>query len=125
MVDIAETPRRYAAYFFILVGLVWAALGAITGAALVAWPAVACIAGGVLVKFFPGGRLTWSWGLATAAMGLIISVYEVYAWAPLVGGAFSGVADATLAGFLVFALVHVLLFYAGTGSPGPVKSATS
>jgi hypothetical protein len=117
--------RSGAPYFFVAVGLVWAAVGALTGSLLVAWPAVACLAGGVMLKLLPGRRLTWSWASATASMGFIVSAYQVYAWAPLVGGAFSTLAATTLAGFLAFALVHVLLFYAGVGVPKPVKSGTS
>ncbi|MDG6910209.1 MAG: hypothetical protein JRN08_07550 [Nitrososphaerota archaeon] len=125
MVDIAAMLRRYTAYFFIVVGIVWAAMGALTGTVLLAWPAVACIAGGLMVKLLPGRRLTWSWGLATASMGLIVSLYQVYAWAPLLGGAFSAVAGTTMVAFLLFALVHVLLFYAGAGFSGAIKSETS
>lgn len=117
--------RGSAPYFFIVVGLVWAAVGVLTASLLVAWPAFACVAGGLLLKLLPGRRLTWAWAVATASMGFIVSIYQVYAWAPLVGGAFSTLAEATLAGFLVFALVHALLFYAGAGLPETVKSATS
>jgi len=109
--------RTNAPYFFIVVGLVWGALGVLTGAAVAAWPAVACVAAGLLLKFMPGHRLTWAWAVATASMGLIISAYQVYAWAPLLGGAFSTVAGETLAGFTVFALVHIILFIVGAVRP--------
>jgi hypothetical protein len=116
--------RGFAAYFFIVVGLVWAAVGALTGSALVAWPAGACFVGGAFIRFLPGRRLTWAWGLSTAAMGFIVSIYQIYAWSPLVGGAFSTLAGTALGGFAVFAVVHVLLFYAGA-SPGALRSETS
>lgn len=117
--------RSNSAYFFIVVGVVWAGVGVLTGSALVAWPAAACIAGGLLLKLMPGRRLTWSWALATASMGLIISVYQVYAWAPLVWGTFPALAATTLAGFALFAVVHVLLLYAGAGTAKEVKPETS
>ena len=117
--------RANGAYLFIAVGVVWAALGLYTGSRLVAWPAAACIAGGVLLRQMPGRRFTWSWSISAAVMGLIVSAYQVYAWAPLLGGAFSTLAGATLAGFVVFAVVHVFLAYAGSASSSAVRSATS
>ena len=125
MATVFGVLKGNAPYLFIAVGVVWAAVGVLTGSLLVAWPAVACVAGGLMLKLLPGRRLTWSWAVATASMGFIVSVYQVYAWAPLVGGAFSTLAETTLAGFLVLALVHVLLFYAGVGTPKPIKSGTS
>jgi hypothetical protein len=116
--------RSRAAYFFFVVGAAWAGVGVYTGSTLVAWPAVACLAGGALLKLFPGRRLTWAWGVATASMGGIISLYQVYAWEPLLGGAFSGLAAASMAGFALFTVVHLLLLYAGAGT-GPLRSETS
>ena len=113
------------AYLFIAVGVVWAVLGIYTGSWLVAWPAAACIVGGVLLRQMPGRKFTWSWSISAAAMGLMVSAYQVYAWAPLLGGAFSDLAGATLAGFAVFAVVHVLLAYAGSNRSSAVRSATS
>lgn len=125
MASVFGMLRSNAAYFFILVGLVWAAVGVLTGTLLVAWPAVACIAGGVLLKMMPGHRLTWAWVVATAAMGFLISVYQLYAWAPFAGGFFSALAGEALAGFGVFAVVHVVLLFAGVGGTKPVRSETS
>ena len=113
-----------APYFFIAVGVAWGALGAFIGSFLVAWPVVACVAAGVLMRQMPGHRLTWAWAIATAALGFIASIYQVYAWAPLVGGAFSTLAWASIAGFAAFAAVHVLLLYVG-GAAEPVRSETS
>ena len=125
MSSIPGLLRSNAAYFFIAVGVVWAVLGVYTGSKLVAWPAIACIAGGIMLKVWPGRKITWSWAISTAAMGLIVSAYQVYAWAPLVGGDFSALAGATIAGFTVFAVVHLFLFYAGTAAPQAVRSETS
>ena len=125
MSGVFGTIRSNASYFFIVVGLVWAAIGVLTGSALVAWPAVACVAGGLLLRLRPGQRLAWSWAIATAALGLIVSVYQVWAWAPLLGGTFSTLADEALAGFAIFAFVHLLMLYAGASAQVPVRSETS
>lgn len=116
--------RTRASYFFIVVGIAWAAIGVLLGSKLVAWPAAACIVGGVLIMYRPTGSLTWAWGISTAAMGFIASIYQLYAWEPLLSGYFSTLATAAIVGFTVFAFVHVLLFYAGTG-PRAVRSETS
>ncbi|MDG6990206.1 MAG: hypothetical protein JRM99_02160 [Nitrososphaerota archaeon] len=125
MASVLGMLRTYAPYLFIAVGVAWGAIGAFTGSFLVAWPAVACVAGGVMLRQIPGHRLTWAWVVSTASMGLIVSVYQVYAWEPFLGGAFSTIAAASLAGFTVFALVHVLLFYVGASAARPVRSETS
>ncbi|MDG7010918.1 MAG: hypothetical protein JRN57_02235 [Nitrososphaerota archaeon] len=125
MASVYGMLRGRAAYFFIAVGVVWAVVGLLSDLALVAWPAVACIAGGALLLLVPSHRLTWPWLVATAAMGFLVSVYQVYAWSPLVGGAFSTLADEATAGFAVFALVHVLLFFTGAWSQRSVRPGTS
>ncbi|MDG6985976.1 MAG: hypothetical protein JRM73_04430 [Nitrososphaerota archaeon] len=117
--------KSNAPYLFIMVGLIWAAIGVLTGAIFTGWPVAACIAAGVLVKFRPGKRLTWAWAVSTAVLGFIISLYQLYAWSPFLGGAFSSLAGEALAGFAVFALVHVFLGYVGSASLAPVKSETS
>jgi hypothetical protein len=124
MASVLGMFRSQAAYFFIVVGLVWGAVGVLISSYLTAWPVVACLVAGVLLKIKPGYRLTWAWAIATASMGFLVSAYQVYAWAPFLGGAFSTLAGETLAGFAVFAVVHVLLFYAGVARPKAVKSAT-
>jgi hypothetical protein len=125
MSSVLGMVRSRAAYLFIVVGVVWAALGFLLGSVLAAWPTVACLAGGALLMLRPLDRLTWAWGISTAAMGLIVSLYQIYAWGPLVSGAFSTLAAEALAGFTLFALVHVLLFYAGAKGPSAVRRATS
>ncbi|MDE1858529.1 MAG: hypothetical protein KGI26_05650 [Thaumarchaeota archaeon] len=125
MASVVGMLRTYVPYLFIAVGVAWGAIGAFTGSFLVAWPAVACIVGGIFLRQMPGHRLTWAWAVATASMGLIVSVYQVYAWEPFLGGAFSTIAAASLAGFAVFAVVHVFLLYAGAAAAKPVRSETS
>jgi hypothetical protein len=111
-----------AAYFFIAVGVVWLAVAVLAGSALILWPVVACIAAGLMLREWPSGRLTWAWVVATAAMGFILSAYQVYAWLSFLGGAFSNLAAASTAGFAVLAVVHLLLIYAGTSRPGAAKA---
>jgi len=101
------------AYEFLVVGAIWAVVAVGLGLVLVLWPTLACLVAGLLLKFRPSERITWPWAISSAALGLLLSAYQVYAAIPLVGGIFSLVAIETLAGFALFALVHLLLLYSG------------
>ncbi len=103
------------AYEFIVVGVVWLAVAYIAGP-LVLWPVVTCVAAGVLIRIKPGMRLTWAWGVSSAALGLLVSAYAAYSNVGLVNGPFSTIAVLSLGGFGVFALVHLFLLY-GAYSP--------
>ena len=121
MPGIGAVLRANAPYAFIVVGVVWLAVAILTGSALILWPVFACIAGGVLLRMRPSGRLTWAWAISTAVLGLLLSAYQVYAWAPFLGGAFSSVAAVSVACFTLLAIAHLFLFYAGIGKPSPTK----
>ncbi|HYB75464.1 MAG TPA: hypothetical protein VEC08_00750 [Nitrososphaerales archaeon] len=112
-----------AAYAFIVVGVIWLAVAILSDSSLILWPVVACIAGGIMLREWPSGRLTWSWAVATAVMGFLLSGYQVYAWLSFLGGAFSTVAAVSVIGFAFFALVHVFLFYSATSKPSVAKAA--
>jgi hypothetical protein len=113
-----------AAYAFILVGVIWLGVAIFAHSLLILWPVIAFITGGIQLKLWPTGRLTWAWAISTAVMGFLISAYQVYAWAGFVGGVFSSLATASLVGFLVFAAAHVLLIFAGTSKPKEPKSTS-
>ncbi|MDG6963515.1 MAG: hypothetical protein JRN27_01240 [Nitrososphaerota archaeon] len=117
MPDLGALIRGYAPYFFIVMGVAWLAVAVLGGSVLTAWPVVACFASGVLLKRWPDAGLTFAWAVSTASMGLVFSAYEVYAWYPLLGGAFSSVAAVPVTGFAVFAVAHLFLFYAGLARP--------
>ena len=114
--------RAKAAYVFILAGAFWMAVAALAGSALLLWPVLACLAGGALLWARPGGRLTWAWSISTAVFGFLLAAYQVYAWAPFLGGVFSSVAAEGTAAFAVLALVHLLLIYLGV-RPQPGAAA--
>jgi hypothetical protein len=114
-----------AAYAFIAVGIVWLAVAVLADSALMLWPVIACVAGGIQLKLWPSGRLTWAWAISSAVMGFLLSAYQVYAWLGFLGGAFSSLATASMVGFLVLAIAHVFLFYAGTAKPKTAKSTSS
>jgi len=106
-----------AAYAFIVVGAVWLAVAFLSSSALILWPALVCIAGGIMLQQLPFHRLTWAWIVSAASMGFLLSAYEVYAWAGFLGGAFSSLATVSLLGFAVLAVAHLLLLYLGTAKP--------
>ena len=114
-----------APYFFMAVGLIWLAVAFLAGSSFVLWPVVACVAGGLLLRQVPSHRFTWAWVVATAVMGFLIAVYQVYAWLGFLGGAFSTAAAAPVIGFLVLAAVHVLLFYAAVSKPSLPEASSA
>jgi hypothetical protein len=121
MPKVLDRIRDFSAYSFVAVGLVWLAIAFLAGSLLVLWPVVACVVGGVLLRLRPGKRLTWAWASSAAILGLILSGYQVYQWAPFLGGAFNTLAATSLGGFAVLALVHLVLLYAGATRPKAAK----
>ena len=113
MPDIRGVLRKYVAYAFVVVGIAWLGIAVLAGSVLILWPAVACLLSGALLKLKPGLRLTWAWAVSSAVLGLLLSAYQVYAWSPYLGGAFSVLAGGAIVGFAVLAVVHALLLYAG------------
>ena len=107
------------AYAFVGVGVLWLAVAVAAGSWLILWPVVACVLGGVFLKMWPTRRITWAWAVSAAALGFLLAAYQVYAWVPFLGGTFSGVASVASAVFLVFALMHAFLFYAGVAPARP------
>ena len=107
------TLRANVAYAFFAVGAAWLAVAALSGSALLLWPVVACLFGGLLLRLRPNKRFTWAWVVATAVFGLLLAAYRAYAWLPLLGSAFSSVAAEGSAVFAVLALLHLFLIYAG------------
>jgi hypothetical protein len=122
MPNILGILRTNSSYVFIGVGIVWLVVAVLAWSGLVLWPVVAFLASGVLLRMMPGRRFTWAWVVSTAVLGFLLSAYQVYAWAPFLGGTFSALAAGALAGFAVFAVVHLLLFYIGLR---PSSAATS
>ena len=113
MPSIVSMLRANSAYEFLAVGVVWLAVAVLAGSALILWPVVACFVSGYALKMRPGRRFTWAWAVSSAVLGFLLSAYQVYAWSPFVGGAFTTLAATSLVGFAVFAAVHLFLFYAG------------
>ncbi|HXW94984.1 MAG TPA: hypothetical protein VEJ19_04695 [Nitrososphaerales archaeon] len=119
-----DTLVANAAYGFMAVGVIWLAIAVLSDSALLGWPVVACIAGGIMLREWPSGRLTWPWAVATAAMGFLLSAYQVYAWLSFLGGAFSTLAVVSIIGFALLAFLHVLLLYTATSKPAIAKAAS-
>ncbi len=113
MSAILGTIRANSAYAYIAVGALWLAVAVLAGSALILWPVVACVLGGVQLKMWPARRLTWAWAVSTAVLGLLLAAYQVYAWVPFLGGSFGSVAAAATAAFAVLTVAHVLLLYMG------------
>ena len=124
MPPILRTLRANAAYAFIAVGVVWLAVAVLASSAYVLWPVLACFVSGAFLKLRPGERFTWAWSVSSAVLGFLLSAYQIYAWAPFIGGSFTTIAGASLIGFALFAVVHLFLFYAGL-KPGAATAAAA
>lgn len=125
MPDLLGALRANSAYAFVAVGAVWLGVAVIAGSLLILWPVVACILSGLMLKLRPGRRLTWAWVLSSATLGFLVAAYQVYSWAPFLGGAFSTLAGGASAGFAALAAVHLFLLYAGASSPKEVRQDQS
>ena len=122
MPKFSDILKSNLAYEFIAVGIVWTVVAVGLGLALVLWPALTCYVAGLLVKFLPLERITWPWAISSAALGLLVSAYQVYVAIPFISSAFSLVGTETLVGFVVFAFVHLVLLYFGYSPVGmPAK----
>jgi hypothetical protein len=118
-----DTLVANAAYAFIGVGVIWLAIAVLSDSSLILWPVAACLAGGIMLREWPSGRLTWSWAVATAVMGFLLSAYQVYAWLSFLGGTFTTLAVVSVISFAIFAMVHVFLFYAATSKQSVARMA--
>ncbi len=121
MPKVLDRIRDFSAYAFVAIGLVWLAIAFLAGSALLLWPVVACIVGGVLLRLRSGGRLTFAWASSAAVLGLVLSSYQVYQWMPFLGGTFNNLAAESLGGFAVLAVVHFVLLYAAATRPKSAK----
>lgn len=101
-------------YLFIVVGVVWLGFAFLTSSYLLLWPVLACVISGVLLRTSPASNITAAWAGASALMGLVLSAYQAYVASSLVGGQLAEVAWASMAVFVVFALVHLYLLVASS-----------
>ena len=110
------------AYEFVVVGIAWTVVAVGLGLVLVLWPALTCLAAGLLLKFLPLARITSPWATSSAVLGALVSTYQAFVAVPFISGTFSSVGIETLAGFALFALVHlVLLYFAYSPAGRPAK----
>jgi hypothetical protein len=116
MSSILGAVKDRAQYAFFGAGIVWLALAVYEGSLLLLWPVVALLAGGAMLRFLPGKRLTWAWLISASLLGLVVSLYQVFVSVPLLGGAFTLVAASSLVIFAVFGAAHVVLGYAGAAA---------
>jgi hypothetical protein len=122
MLDVIGLLRKNAAYAFFVVALVWLVVAVLGDSPLTLWPVVACVISGVTLRMWPGQRFTWAWVVSTAVLGFLLSAYQVYAWAPFLGGTFSALAATSFIGFAIFAIAHAFLFVVGV-KPALPKTA--
>jgi hypothetical protein len=112
--------RSNLSYAFLVVGIVWLAVAYSSNSYYVLWPALTSLAAGVLLRVYPGDRLTWAWTASTAVLGLLVSGFQAYVASQFLTGSFSSIATASFVGFGAFAAVHLLLLFA-RGPTSPVS----
>lgn len=122
MPKVSDFLKSNLAYEFIVVGIAWTVVAVALGLVLVLWPAITCLAAGFLLKFLPSERITWPWATSSAVLGFLVSAYQAFIAVPFVSSSFSLVGTETLAGFALFAFVHLLLLYSAySPASKPVK----
>ncbi len=106
--------RKYIAYIFIVMGLVWAVLALLGASFLLLWPTLTSLATGALLIVRPEHRFTSALSKASALYGLVLAAYQAYVAVPLLGTVFATIAAYSFASFTLIAIVNVLLLYAGS-----------
>jgi len=117
MAGITEAVKKYLAYIFIVLGIVWVGIILAGGALLLLWPAVTSILSGVLLFFRPERKFSRALAKASALYGVLLAGYQAYVAAPLLGSLFSTFATYSVASFAAIALLYLALLYASFGSP--------
>jgi hypothetical protein len=111
-----EPARRNLAYLFLAAGIAWLAVLFATLSFLIVWPTVVLLVSGVLLKMWPEARFSGAWVTSSAILGFVLSAYQTYAAASHLTGALAYIAPLSLVLFLLFALYHLFLVYAGNTS---------
>jgi hypothetical protein len=109
--------RANLAYLFLVAGVLWFGIIYLTSSLLILWPAVACVVGGLLLKLVADNKISNIWAISSALLGFILAAYQAVAAVPLLVGAFSIIAIASLVLFLVFAVLHLFLLYGAGVQP--------
>jgi len=117
MAGITEAVKKYLAYIFIVLGIVWVGIILAGGALLLLWPAVTSIVSGALLLLRPERKFSRALAKASALYGVLLAGYQAYVAAPLLGSFFSTFATYSVASFAVIALLYLALLYASFGSP--------
>ena len=117
MAGITEAVKKYLAYIFIVLGIVWVAIILTGGALLLLWPALTSIVSGALLLLRPERKFSRALAKASALYGVLLAGYQAYVAAPLLGSLFSTFATYSVASFAAIALLYLALLYASFGSP--------
>lgn len=114
MPALADFVRKYSAYIFVAMGLVWAILSFVGGSSLLLWPTLTALASGALLIVRPQHRFTSALSKASALYGLVLAVYQAYVAVPLLGTLFTSIATYSVASFALIALGNLALLAAGS-----------
>lgn len=117
MAGVTEAVKKYLAYIFIVLGLVWVAIILTGGATLLLWPALTSIVTGALLLLRPERKFSRALSKASALYGVLLAGYQAYVAIPLLSTVFSTFATYSAASFAVIALLYLALLYASFGSP--------
>ena len=118
MAGVTEAVKKYLAYIFLILGLVWSAIILTGGATLLLWPALTSILSGALLILRPERKFSRALAKASALYGVLLAGYQAYVAVPLLGSVFLTFGTYSVASFTVMALLYLALLYASFGSPG-------
>jgi hypothetical protein len=118
MADVTGFVKKYLAYLFILLGLVWVGVIVSGAANILLWPALTSILSGVLLLVRPEGNFSTALSRASALYGVLLAGYQAYVAIPLLGSVFSTFAASSFASFGVVTVVYLALLYASLSATG-------
>jgi len=118
MAGVIEAVKKYLAYIFIVLGIVWVAIIITGGAALLLWPALTSIVSGALLILRPERKFSRALAKASALYGVLLAGYKAYVAVPLLVSVFSTFGTYSVASFTIMTLLYLALLYASFGTPG-------
>ncbi len=101
------------AILYFVAGVFWIGVIATGGGLLLFWAALSCLASGVFLVAWASSWVTRPLASATAAFGLVLTVYQLYVALTLVGTGLDPVAEITGGLFGVLTVVYLYLLFMG------------
>ena len=96
---------------FFVTGIFWAGVIATGGGVLLGWAVLSCFASGAFLFMWASSWITRPLAASSSLFGLVLTVYQLYVGAGVLGTALSSAALISVPLFVVFTVVYLYLLY--------------